>query len=340
VQREGVHSILRRTPFVDRFQIAPESAGGWGATLVWFKTGAAEGKDDSTKTGGQDVALEFAGLRLRNPVIAAGGTFGYGLEWQAVLDLNELGGFVTKGLSLAPMPGNPPPRLAVTPSGMINFIGLQNVGVDSFIRDKLPALVSLKTAVIANVFGKSVEEYCEVVRRLESAERLAGYELNLSSPNSKGGGMVFGADLRLLAEVISSVRKVCRRPLLAKLTPNVPDIVPFAKAAEDAGADALSLVNTFIGDHPERSAAKPRIPGGAGGLSGPAIHADALRLVSRAAQAIQIPVIGVGGIVCGADARAFLQAGAVAVQVGTANFYDPLATLRVARELAALDSRV
>ena len=285
-------------------------------------------------TDQRDRTVEFAGLRLRNPVIAAGGTFGYGLEWEAVLDFNELGGLVTKGLSREPMPGNPPPRLAVTPSGMINFIGLQNVGVDAFIREKLPRLALLQTAVIANVFGKSVEEYVEVVRRLEAAGGLAGYELNLSSPNSTGGGMVFGSDLRLLAEVVSSVKKICRRPLLAKLTPNVADIVPFAQAAEQAGADAISLVNTFVGDHPERRASQPTIPGGAGGLSGPAIHADALRLVTRAVRAVKIPVIGVGGILCGADAADFLQAGAVAVQVGTANFYDPLATVRIARELA------
>ena len=280
-----------------------------------------------------DLSVEFAGLRLKNPVIAASGTFGYGLEWESVLDLNELGGLVTKGLSPQPMPGNPPPRLAVTPFGMINFVGLQNVGVDAFIREKLPLLALLKTVVIANVFGKSVDDYVEVVRRLESAEGLAAYELNLSSPNSQGGGMVFGSDLRLLAEVTSSVKKICHRPLLVKLTPNVADIAEFAKAAEDAGADVVSLVNTFVGQHPERSAAQPVIPGGAGGLSGPAIHQDALRLVSQAVQSVRIPVIGVGGILCGADAAAFLRAGAVAVQVGTANFFDPLATVRIAREL-------
>jgi dihydroorotate dehydrogenase (NAD+) catalytic subunit len=287
-------------------------------------------------SAGLDRSVEFAGLRLNNPVIAASGTFGYGLEWESILDLNELGGLVTKGLSRQPMRGNPPPRLAVTPTGMLNFIGLQNVGVDAFIREKLPRLAQLRTAVIANVFGTSVEDYVEVVRRLEAAGGLAGYELNLSSPNSKGGGMVFGSDVKLLGEVTGAVRKVCRRPLLAKLTPNVADIEPYAQAAEAAGADAISLVNTFVGSHPERDAARPALPGGAGGLSGPAIHAEALRLVSRAARAVRIPVIGIGGILCGADAAAFLRAGAVAVQVGTANFYDPRATVRVARELAEL----
>jgi len=283
-----------------------------------------------------DMSVEFAGLRLKNPVIAASGTFGYGLEWESILDLNELGGLVTKGLSREPMAGNPPPRLAVTPTGMLNFIGLQNVGVDAFIRDKLPRLARFRTAVIANVFGKSVEDYVEVVRRLEDAEGLAAYELNLSSPNSKGGGMVFGSDVQLLGEVTAAVRKVCQRPLLVKLTPNVADIAPFAQAAEAAGADAISLVNTFVGSHPERDAARPALPGGVGGLSGPVIHAEALRLVDRAVRSVRIPVIGIGGILCGADAASFLRAGAVAVQVGTANFYDPLAAARIARELAQL----
>ena len=280
-----------------------------------------------------DMSIEFAGLPLKNPVLAASGTFGYGLEWESVLDLNALGGFVTKGLSLAPMPGNPPPRLAVTPSGMINYIGLQNVGVDVFIEKKLPRLAKLKTVVIANVFGKSVEEYTEVVRRLDAAEGLAAYEVNLSSPNSKGGGMVFGSDLKLLAAVTSSVKKVSRRPVIAKLTPNVADVVRFAQAAESAGADAISLVNTFTGMDPERSRSKPQLPGGVGGVSGPVIHAEALRMVERAARAVQIPVIGIGGILCGKDAAEFLRAGAVAVQIGTANFYDPLATIRIIDEL-------
>ena len=288
---------------------------------------------------GLDPPVEFAGLRLKNPVIAASGTFGYGLEWEPILDLNELGGLVTKGLSLEPMPGNPPPRLAVTPSGMINFIGLQNVGVSAFIRDKLPRLARLKTAVIANVFGRSIEEYTEVVRRLEDASGLAAYELNLSSPNSKGGGMVFGSDLKLLTAVTESARKAAKRPLIAKLTPNVSDVAPFAKAAEAAGADAVSLVNTFTGMEAERRPAQPQIPGDAGGLSGPAIRQRALELITRAVQSVKIPVIGIGGILCGADAAEFLRAGAVAVQVGTANFYDPLATIRIARELSQSEPR-
>lgn len=282
-----------------------------------------------------DMTVEFAGLRLKNPVIAASGTFGYGYEWAPLLDLNELGGIVVKGLSREPMPGNPPPRLATTPSGMLNFVGLQNVGVKGFIRDKLPKLASYDGAVIANVFGKSVEDYAEVVRQLEDAKGVAAYELNLSSPNSKGGGMVFGSDLKLLAEVVAAARKVSRRPLLAKLTPNVAEIAPFAQAAETSGADAISLVNTFLGMEAERRQARPQLAGGAGGLSGPVIHENALRLVTQAADAVRIPVIGIGGILCGADAATFLKAGVVAVQVGTANFYDPLATVRIIRELHA-----
>ena len=283
-----------------------------------------------------DMAVEFAGLRLKNPILAASGTFGYGLEFASVLDLNELGGFVTKGLSRTPMPGNPPPRLAVTPSGMLNFIGLQNVGVDAFIREKLPRLGAYNTAVIANVFGNLTEDYVEVARRLEAAPGLAACELNLSCPNTKQGGIVFGSDPKLIEEVTAAVRKVAQRPVIVKLSPNVGDIAPFAQAAEQAGADALSLVNTFVGPHPERDAAQPALPGGVGGLSGPAIHADALRLVERAVKSVKIPVIGVGGILCGKDAADFLRAGAVAVQVGTANFYDPRATVRIVRELAQM----
>lgn len=279
------------------------------------------------------MSVEFAGIRLKNPVLAASGTFGYGLEWEPLLDLNALGGFVTKGLSREPMPGNPPPRLATTPSGMINYIGLQNVGVDAFIREKLPRLAAYRTVVIVNVFGKSVEEFVEVVRRLENSTGVAGYELNLSSPNSKGGGMVFGTNLELLGEVTRAVKKVASRPVIAKLTPNVAEIQPFAQAAESAGADAISLVNTFTGMDAERKLSRPALPGGVGGISGPVIHAEALRLVQIAVGAVRIPVMGIGGILCGADAADFLRAGAVAVQVGTANFYDPLATLRIAREL-------
>lgn len=282
-----------------------------------------------------DLTVEFAGLRLKNPVMAASGTFGYGLEFANLLDLNELGGLVVKGLSREPMPGNPPPRLIETPAGMLNSVGLQNVGVDAFIRDKLPRLARLETAVIANVFGNGTEDYVEVVRRLEGADGLAAYELNLSCPNTKRGGIAFGSDPELIGEVTAAVKKVSRRPLWVKLSPNVADIRLFARAAEAAGADAVSLVNTFVGMQVEDASGRRVLPGGTGGLSGPAIHALAVRLVYQAAQSVRIPVIGIGGILCGADAAELLRAGAAAVEVGTANFYDPRATVRIVRELRA-----
>ncbi len=282
-----------------------------------------------------EMAVELAGLRLKNPIIAASGTFGYGVEFETLLDLNQLGGLVVKGLSREPMPGNPPPRLVETPAGLLNSIGLQNIGVDAFLREKLPRLRGLHAAVIANVFGYEIADYVEVVRRLETGEGLAACELNLSCPNTKGGGIVFGSDPALTYEVTAAVRKVCRRPLWVKLSPNVTDIAPFARAAESAGADALSLVNTFVGMQLEREAGRGTLPGGTGGLSGPAIRALALRLVHQARQAVRIPIVGIGGIICGADAAEFLRAGAAAVQVGTASFYDPRATVRIVRELEA-----
>jgi dihydroorotate dehydrogenase (NAD+) catalytic subunit len=283
-----------------------------------------------------DMTVEVAGLRLKNPILAASGTFGYGLEFSSLLDLNELGGFVTKGLSREPMAGNPPPRLVETPAGMLNSVGLQNVGVNAFLRDKLPSLRTLETAVIANVFGYETGDYVEVVRRLEEAGGLAAYELNLSCPNTSG--IMFASDPALIREVTAAVRQVSRCPLWVKLSPNVGDIRPFAQAAEAAGADAISLVNTFVGMQmvgvqKKNGSRQPVLPGGTGGLSGPAIHSLAVRLVHQAAQAVRIPVIGNGGVVCGADAAELLRAGAVAVEVGTANFYDPRATVRIAREL-------
>ncbi|MBI4459554.1 MAG: dihydroorotate dehydrogenase [Acidobacteria bacterium] len=279
-----------------------------------------------------DMQVELAGLKLRNPVIAASGTFGYGLEFAPLLDLEELGGFVVKGLSREPMCGNPAPRLVETPAGLLNSVGLQNVGVDAFIREKLPRLAQLQTAVMANVFGNTAEDYVAVVQKLEQARGLAAYELNLSCPNTKKGGILFGSDPRLIEEVTAAVRKICRRPLLVKLSPNVTDIRHAAIAAEAGGADGISLVNTFVGMQAGGSG-QATLPGKTGGLSGPAIHVVAVRLVSEAAASVRIPVIGIGGIVCGADAAEFLRAGAVAVQVGTANFYDPLSCLRIAREL-------
>jgi len=279
------------------------------------------------------LATTLCGIPLRNPVLAASGTFGYGVEFAAQVDLDQLGGLVVKGLSREPMAGNPPPRIWESAAGMINSIGLQNIGVRAFVSEKLPALRRSRTAVFANVFGYAVEDYVEVVRVLEDAEGLAGYELNVSCPNTKKGGMFFSSDPGLLAEVVQAVRAVARRPLIVKLSPNVARIQPLARAAEDAGADAVSLINTFLALAIDARSRRPRLGAGFGGLSGPAIKPVALRLVWEAAQAVKIPVVGMGGIAGGEDAAEFLIAGASAVQVGTATFWDPQAPLRVAREL-------
>jgi len=279
------------------------------------------------------LAVSLCGIALRNPVLAASGTFGYGVEFEPVVNLNELGGLVVKGLSREPMEGNPPPRLWEAESGMLNSVGLQNIGVRAFVREKLPQLARFETAVFANVFGYAAEDYVEVVRVLDSAEGLAGYELNVSCPNTKHGGIYFSSDPALLAEVVESVKRVARRPVIVKLSPNVPAIEPLARAAEASGADAISLVNTFIALAIDAHSRRPRLGAGFGGLSGPAIKPLALRLVYQAARAVKIPVIGLGGIVTGEDAAEFLVAGASAVQLGTATFWDPRAPVRVAREL-------
>jgi dihydroorotate dehydrogenase (NAD+) catalytic subunit len=279
------------------------------------------------------LAASLCGIALRNPVLAASGTFGYGLEFERLVDLNALGGLVVKGLSREPMDGNPPPRVWEAAAGMLNSIGLQNIGVRAFVREKLPQLARLRTAVFANVFGYATEDYVEVVRVLESAEGLAGYELNVSCPNTKHGGIYFSSDPALLAEVVETVKRVARRPVIVKLSPNVAAIEPLARAAEQSGADAISLVNTFVALAVDARARRPRLGAGFGGLSGPAIKPIALRLVYQAAQAVKIPVIGLGGISTGEDAAEFLVAGASAVQVGTATFWDPRSPVRVAREL-------
>ena len=266
-------------------------------------------------------------------MLAASGTYGYGVEFKALVDLAALGGIVVKGLSREPMDGNPPPRLFETPGGMINSIGLQNIGVKAFVRDKLPELRQSGTAIFANVFGYAVEDYIEVVQVLEEAEGLAGYELNVSCPNTKHGGMFFSSDPALLKEVVAAVRAVAKRPLIVKLSPNVAKIDPIACAAEDAGADAVSLVNTFVGLALDARTRKSHLGAGFGGVSGPGIKPIALRMVYEAARAVKIPVIGLGGIATGIDAAEFLIAGASAVEVGTANFWDPQAPVRIAQEL-------
>jgi dihydroorotate dehydrogenase (NAD+) catalytic subunit len=286
-----------------------------------------------------DLATTLCGITLRNPVLAASGTFAYGVEFEKLVDLNALGGFVVKGLSREPIEGNAPPRVYESEAGMINSIGLQNIGVRAFVREKLPALARLGTAVFANVFGNQVEDYLEVVRVLNDHEGLAGYELNVSCPNTCHGGIYFSSDPSLLSEVVAAAKRVATRPVIVKLSPNVSAIEPIARAAEESGADALSLVNTFISLAIDARTRRPRIGAGFGGLSGPAIKPIALRLVYQAARAVRIPVIGLGGIASGEDAAEFLIAGASAVEVGTATFWDPRSPLRIAKELGAFLGR-
>jgi dihydroorotate dehydrogenase (NAD+) catalytic subunit len=279
------------------------------------------------------LAVEICGIKLQNPIIAASGTFAYGVEFDQHLDLNRLGGMVVKGLSREPIEGNPAPRLWEAQAGMINSVGLQNIGVRAFVTDKLPFLRRYRTAVFANVFGYSIDDYVEVVRVLNDHEGLAGYELNVSCPNTKHGGIFFSSDPECLAGLVEAVRAVAKRPVIVKLSPNVATIEPLAKAAESSGADAISLVNTFISLAIDARTRRPRIGAGFGGLSGPAIKPLALRFVHQAAKAVKIPVIGLGGIACGEDAAEFLIAGARAVEVGTATFWDPAAPLKIAEEL-------
>jgi dihydroorotate dehydrogenase (NAD+) catalytic subunit len=281
-----------------------------------------------------ELGTTLCGIALRNPVLAASGTFAYGVEFEKLVDLNAMGGFVVKGLSREPIEGNPPPRVYESEGGMINSIGLQNIGVRAFVRDKLPALARLRTAVFANVFGYQVEDYVEVVRVLNDHEGLAGYELNVSCPNTCHGGIYFSSDPALLSEVVEAAKRAATRPVIVKLSPNVSAIEPLARAAEASGADAISLVNTLIGLAIDARTRRPRIGAGFGGLSGPAIKPVALRLVYQAAQAVKIPLVGLGGIASGEDAAEFLIAGASAVEVGTATFWDPRSPVRIAEELS------
>ncbi|MBI5585996.1 MAG: dihydroorotate dehydrogenase [Deltaproteobacteria bacterium] len=280
-----------------------------------------------------DLSVTIAGIRMKNPVLTASGTFGYGQEYAPYFDLKELGGLVTKGISLEPMAGNPPPRICETPSGMLNAIGLQNVGVEAFLKDKLPYLAKLGIPVIVNVLGHSLKEYAEVARRLDGQKGIAGLEINISCPNVAQGGLSFGADPRLAARVVARVRAVTRLPLITKLTPQVSDICCIARAVEVAGSDAVSLINTIPGMAVDIQTRRSRLGRINGGLSGPAIKPVALRLVYLVAQTVSIPVIGLGGIRSAKDALEFLIVGARAVQVGTANFSRPRAAVEIIRGL-------
>ena len=277
-----------------------------------------------------DLSVRVGAVLLSNPVIAASGTFGYGLEFAHLVDLNSLGGIVVKGLSLEPMEGAPPPRLCETSGGLLNAIGLQNVGVRAFVAEKLPKLRAYKTAIIANVFGRTVAEYCEVIRILEDAEGLAAYELNISCPNVDHGGTEFGSDPVLAAEAISAARKASKRPLWVKLTPSAQAIT-VAKAAEQSGGDALTAANTYPAMSLDPRTGTSRLGRLSGGLSGPAIKPLTLKLVYDLVRTVHLPVIGLGGIQTAADALEYFAAGAAAIQVGTAHFADPRSSSAVLR---------
>lgn len=279
-----------------------------------------------------DLSVRIGTLLLANPVIAASGTFGYGIEFAHLVDLNSLGGIVVKGLSVAPMEGAPAPRLCETSSGMLNAVGLQNMGVRAFVAQKLPELRNYRTRVIANVFGHSVAEYCEVLDVLEDAEGLAAYELNISCPNVDCGGAEFGSDPALAAAVTAAARKQARRPLWVKLTPNA-EVRAVARAVEAAGADALTVANTYPAMSLDPRTGQSRLGRISGGLSGPAIKPLTVRLVYDISRAVKIPIIGLGGIQSGWDAVEYLRAGAAAIQVGTAHFSNPAASKTVVDEL-------
>src|SRR5436309_14224952 len=284
--------------------------------------------------GAPRMSVTVAGIQLKNPVIAASGTFGYGIEFEDVVHLDKLGGFVVKGLSREPMAGHPPPRLYETAAGMLNAIGLQNIGARAFVKEKLPALRRKKNIVIfANVFGYTREDYESTIQILNEGEGISAYELNVSCPNTAEGGIQFGSDPRQLDEVVSTAKRATQRPLIVKLSPNVTSIAQMARVAQDAGADAVSLVNTFVAMAIDTETRKPRISNVTAGLSGPAIKPIALRMVYDAAHAVKIPVIGMGGISAAVDIVEFMLAGATAVQIGTASYWDPVATEKIVAEL-------
>lgn len=273
-----------------------------------------------------DLQVSIAGLHLQNPVMTASGTFGYAGEFVDLVDLNRLGAIIVKGLSLEPSIGNPPPRIVETPCGMLNAIGLENVGIEAFIRHKLPFLRTLSPPLIVNIYGKCIEDYCELARRIADVEGISAIEVNISCPNVKSGGIAFGVDPQAAFEVTQAIRNCYPRTLIVKLSPNVSDIAQIARRVVDAGADCLSLINTLTGMAIDIETRRPKLANITGGLSGPAIRPIAVRMVWQVAQTVSVPIIGIGGILTAADALEFLIAGASAVQVGTANFVNPRAT--------------
>ncbi len=280
-----------------------------------------------------DLSVKIAGIALRNPVMTASGTFGYGEEFAEYLDLEKIGAIVTKGLSLRPRAGNPMPRILETPGGMLNAIGLQNVGIEAFLEKKVPFLRTIRTPVIVNFFGNTVEEYAALAERIDTIPEVAGVEINISCPNVRHGGIVFGTDPKAAWSVVRAVRDVTIKPIIVKLSPNVTDIVEMAQACAEADADALSLINTITGMAVDLKSRRPALANITGGLSGPAVKPIALRMVWQVARAVKLPVIGIGGITSGTDALEFILAGATAVQVGTANFMSPGASQRIAEEM-------
>lgn len=277
-----------------------------------------------------DMNVHIGSLLLKNPVLVASGTFGYGDDCRELVDVRGLGGIITKSLSLKPRDGNPPVRIVETTGGMLNSIGLANIGVERFILEKLPVVSGLGTTVIANIAASTVDEYCAVLERLEGEKGIDGYEINVSCPNVKEGGLSFGTNVGMTAEITRRLRALTKRPLILKLTPNVTHVSEFARAAAGEGADAVSLINTLVGMAVDARKRKPKLSTVTGGLSGPAIKPVALAKVYEVAQAVKIPIIGIGGIATAEDAVEFLLVGATAVQIGTANFIDPSAGLRVA----------
>ena len=282
-----------------------------------------------------DLRLTLGKLTLKNPVLTASGTFGYAGEFEKLIDLNRLGGIIVKGLSLEASRGNPPPRILETPCGMLNAIGLENVGLAAFVKEKLPVLKKIDAPVFVNIYGKTIEEYAELASRLEDIEEVSGIEVNISCPNVTCGGMAFGAYPESAAQVVRAVRKRTSRHMMVKLSPNVTDITEIARGAEGEGADSISLINTITGMAIDIETRRPKLANITGGLSGPAIRPVALRMVWQAAQAVNIPVIGVGGIMTAKHALEFLIAGAVAIQVGTANFINPHATIDIIEGIEA-----
>jgi dihydroorotate dehydrogenase (NAD+) catalytic subunit len=282
-----------------------------------------------------DMSVNLAGIALRNPVMTASGTFGYGQEFSEYVNLNTLGAFITKGLCVNPRPGNPTPRIVETPGGMLNAIGLQNVGIEAFIEKKVPFLRTVDTPCIVNFFGETVEEYAEMAQRLDAIPEVAGLEMNISCPNVRQGGIVFGTDPACAASIVKACRAATKKPLFVKLSPNVTDIVGMAHACADEGADALSLINTLIGMAIDLDKRRPVLANVTGGLSGPAIKPVALRMVWLVAKAVKIPVIGIGGIMNATDALEFILAGASAIQVGTASFINPGAAQTIVEDMEA-----